>query len=478
MANTTINDPTLGPLNWVVHDGAWVAAVPVDYFRGSGANLPDIGSGDDEEDEQEDLPVPSGDPEAELFKKASTATGFYDLLAQTDEFKKMMGEVSPTEREQFGQIFEGARNMIRSIEEDTLDPDALFKEGKFKLAFGAAKPKAKPTPAQRAAWEKLTRDSDIFDRMLARVLAVYREQRPVRRKWWEAMYGGDDPVLAQSLPDVKSTAGLRKLIRPIEFRVHPAPNAKTPPAIGIHFDCTWDRAEFGVLLRDGEVVAMGEEDVALQPSAAPEGETIDHPDFGRLRGGRGDWAGVFRFEPMRDFYNIAEQSHQYPDHVRQNLPRNVPPWNFIASEFALAVHGKGAAPPKAAAEAFRAFTADPRRTADVVLGGILDWYRENFEILRQGLSKKVAARLIPRAKSTDDLRHLITFQGLSVFAPGGGKESVVFGLTFDCSWDPEHGLGVRWRDGKVEAVGQADAAHGDAPGGEWEVGELPSWVPQ
>src|SRR5688500_10199428 len=158
--------------------------------------------------------------------------------------------------------------------------------------------------------------------MLARVLAVYREQRPVRRKWWEAMYGADDPILAQSLPDVKSAAALRKLIRPMEFRVHPAPNAKTPPAIGIHFDCTWDRAEFGVLLRDGEVVAMGGEDAALQPPAAPEGKTIDHPDFGRLRStGRGEWAGVFRFEPLRDFYNIAEQSHQYPDHVRQNLPR-------------------------------------------------------------------------------------------------------------------------------------------------------------
>src|SRR5687768_18546780 len=107
MAETTINDPTLGPLNWVIHDHAWVATVPVDYFRGSGANLPDLGSGDDEEDEAEDAPAPGGDPEAELFKKASTATGFYDLLAQTDEFKKMMGEVSPTEREQFGQIFAG-----------------------------------------------------------------------------------------------------------------------------------------------------------------------------------------------------------------------------------------------------------------------------------------------------------------------------------------------------------------------------------
>ena len=54
MARQTIDDATFGQLTWDLLDGGWTGAVAVDYFRDFGADLPEVETGDDEDDAEVD----------------------------------------------------------------------------------------------------------------------------------------------------------------------------------------------------------------------------------------------------------------------------------------------------------------------------------------------------------------------------------------------------------------------------------------
>jgi hypothetical protein len=450
MARATIDDATFGQLTWDLLDGGWTGAVAVDYFRDFGADLPEIESQDAEEDAEVD----------ELMKDIP---GLADMMKLFTSFAaEQIDELPEVERAAARKMMQGMQQMTQEVadmdeEGDRFDPDKLFAEGKFKITILAPKKQQPPTPQQREAWQNLIdRGDEIFDRVMQRALDEYRNQRPTRLHWWEVTYG-DSPAAA--LPDAKTTKALKKVIRPIEFRLH------RTGEVGIHFDTTYARAEgFGVLLRDGEIVHIGDKDMALD-APKPPGKTIDHPVFGRLEHAHPYpwWEGSMRFEPLRAFRNVVEDRHSFDTFPEWGQVRNAPSWDFLNGDFSLSVTDeKQTGPTDAQVAAYQAFMAEPERTTKVLLEGILKGYRKLIASWREDLDDdEETDRTMPRLKSPDGLRELITFQGITVYPEEksrGKVKPVAIGLSFDCSWDEEHGLGVRWRDGKVEAVGGADEA--------------------
>ncbi len=89
-----------------------------------------------------------------------------------------------------------------------------------------------------------------------------------------------------------------------------------------------------------------------------------------------------------------------------------------------------------------------------ILQSIFDYYKEKRKELGYDVSLNVDYPLI---KTIEQLIEHITLVGISVpydFL----REGRDIGLSFDCSWDEENGLGVRLINEKVEEVGYQDVA--------------------
>jgi hypothetical protein len=75
-----------------------------------------------------------------------------------------------------------------------------------------------PAAPQRRAWEMFLKGGDkLWAKMMARILAEYRRQRPVRVKWQKAAFG--EQGLEQCLPKLSTPAAMKHLIVPVEIRL-------------------------------------------------------------------------------------------------------------------------------------------------------------------------------------------------------------------------------------------------------------------
>lgn len=443
-----VNDPVFGKLLWDASEYAWAAGVEVDYFRDFGSKLPSLA---DEDDDAAGATEDGGgvDDDDPVQKALSTGTGFLDLFMQTDEMKRELAQAPAEQRAMFEQMFGNARRIVEAAENPPVDWRKLKREGKHLLYVvppGSQKP---PTEAQRKVWAALRKDGvPVFDAVMKRALETYRRQRPVRVRWWKAY---DDRNLPKHLPDVKTTAALAKVVRPMEFRVFPGGD------VGIEFDGAWDRADgFGVILRGRDIVSFGPTKVVSEYRGGDDraGRRIDHPVFGPLRLHVSDeWVGVARSEPFRDFYEIAplRQRRQAERSRHGGIPPGAdlmpwtPSWEFVEGEFELAVMTDDRGEPsRAQADAFLAFKADERTVAEQVLAAAFPYYRKYYA------EDDDDAKAI---KSPADLRERLTLHSVSVHPPRGRNAAAVV-LNFGCAFDEEHGMSVLWRGGKVEQVEQ------------------------
>ncbi len=64
--------------------------------------------------------------------------------------------------------------------------------------------------------------------------------------------------------------------------------------------------------------------------------------------------------------------------------------------------------------------------------------------------------LAPYITSAEELEPLLSFPKLLVYP--FRKENITLGLTFECSWDVEHGTGLMFRNVEVIQVGSAELA--------------------
>ena len=332
---------------------------------------------------------------------------------------------------------------------DDYDPQKLFHKGAFRLVVrpGDGQPQTPPSHEQRAAWRTFFDNrARIVGELLDRARAAYVRQRPARLYWWTEMYGGDDPLLPEALPDIQTVGELRKLVRPHRFVVWESRQSHPPPLwIAIQFDAAWDRGSgFAALVRGDQLVKFGSHELA--ESLPPAHPKSDATPFERA---------LVHFEPFARLRCVVDERERYARYRRDPAFRPAPSWDFIEGNFELEADSPDGQIAAQQVEAFNAFMRDPQHTADVVLDAILGYYRQVLDNYHRGYEDpEEADRLMPPIDSRDGLRDLITFQTMRISTPDDGRgEPPFIGLGFACSWDEEHGLYVRWRDGAVEEVG-------------------------
>lgn len=105
-------------------------------------------------------------------------------------------------------------------------------------------------------------------------------------------------------------------------------------------------------------------------------------------------------------------------------------------------------------EAYKMLRAKWPDIQEMLLEKILDYYKSRREELGYDIERSEKYPEILTAKQL--LRH-ITFVGIKIpYAEIYGGRSI--GLSFDCTWDSENGLGLRLSDENVIKVGFQDIA--------------------
>lgn len=99
-----------------------------------------------------------------------------------------------------------------------------------------------------------------------------------------------------------------------------------------------------------------------------------------------------------------------------------------------------------------------------VRSAIYESYKQSYPAYKEGMSLGAALyggaeeieELLPAITSGQELDDLAQFGTIYVHPPVDG--TVQIGMDFIVPWDEEHGMGLRLKDGKVEAVGSGHEA--------------------
>jgi hypothetical protein len=485
MPETTVNDPAFGQLTWDgFQHGGWAGSFADAEYLSWGAAiaaaLPDDEEAGDEEDDVAD------DEGAEGDAAAASKTGAQDLLSQ-------MLSVAGAGREMYDaslKMIQAAQDFARRADayDGALDAEPLRKAGRLKVVVRNPR-ELPPTAAQQAAWRAF-RDggATLAEQIAAALLAAYQRQRPERVRWWKIVYN-DSPDRA--LPDVATPQAMRAIVRPKEVRVSGGGADGGPATVAVVLEAFWCHEDVQVVVRDGRVVGVDRLVESDGISTEPPPEEFNSSVFGRLRRGgvMGGWTGVFHSDALRGYDDASQTRHRFrqdPTRYDASPWRPGPTWDVITGDYVLSVSTEEDQRPTPEQEAaFARFNQDPAATARQVLSAILEWYRDirpNWVEQMNGNPDSIDA-VMPDVRSPEELLEIIQLQSVTVlpapdpaetagpieytlpFGPDAGKKlsrpakkpGVAIVLSFH--WEDEHGLGVRWRDGAVEAVGDWESAY-------------------
>ena len=105
-------------------------------------------------------------------------------------------------------------------------------------------------------------------------------------------------------------------------------------------------------------------------------------------------------------------------------------------------------------EAYQALINKWNEIQETFLEPILEYYKQKRKELGYDMELN---KNYPEIKSTKELLNYITLVGIKVpYADIYGGRSI--GISFDCSWDEENGLGLRLNNEEVIDVGYQDIA--------------------
>lgn len=105
-------------------------------------------------------------------------------------------------------------------------------------------------------------------------------------------------------------------------------------------------------------------------------------------------------------------------------------------------------------ESYQALINKWNEIQETFLEPILEYYKQKRKELGYDIQLN---KNYPEIKSTKELLNYITLVGIKVpYADIYGGRSI--GITFDCSWDEENGLGLRLNNEEVIDVGYQDIA--------------------
>ncbi|SCA99199.1 Uncharacterized protein BWINRA5_02603 [Bacillus mycoides] len=131
--------------------------------------------------------------------------------------------------------------------------------------------------------------------------------------------------------------------------------------------------------------------------------------------------------------------------------------NFLGNEVEIALIVKGDEDGKFDEEQYVAYTSlmqNWEQLQQSFLQSILDYYKQE----RQELGYDIEVNEnYPLVETTNEILEMISLDGIVVPYAGifDGRD---IGITFNCTWDTENGLGIRLLNEKVTEVGYQDVA--------------------
>ncbi|WP_242141997.1 MULTISPECIES: DUF2004 domain-containing protein [unclassified Bacillus cereus group] len=131
--------------------------------------------------------------------------------------------------------------------------------------------------------------------------------------------------------------------------------------------------------------------------------------------------------------------------------------NFLGNEVEIALIVKGDEDGKFDEEQYVAYTSFMQNWEQLqqsFLQSILDYYKQE----RQELGYDIEVNEnYPLVETTNEILEMISLDGIVVPYAGifDGRD---IGITFNCTWDTENGLGIRLLNEKVTEVGYQDVA--------------------
>jgi len=151
---------------------------------------------------------------------------------------------------------------------------------------------------------------------------------------------------------------------------------------------------------------------------------INNTVFGELEFNDYDWVGYINIDFFRNKGNVAlivrgEDDGQFEDEQYQAFDRLIENWKLLQQS---------------------------------ILKSILDYYQQKRHELGYDIETNENYPLI---ETTDQILEKVTLVG--IFVPDNDlNEFLDIGLTFDCTWDKENGLGLCLIEGEVTEVGYQD----------------------
>jgi hypothetical protein len=466
LKETATDDPVFGRLVWdgFQHAG-WAGSFADPHYTGWGGAILAL-IPDQEKDKAGVEDQASNDFLSTMLTVAETAAG--QITDNKKQVRKMVA---------------GLRDSIEQHKayDGSLDPAPLRKAGRLKVVVPNGRD-VKPTEQQRDAWRAFCDGgAKLADEVASALLKVYQQQRPERLRWLAAV---DKDAPDKLLPIVNDLRGMRAIVLPWVFGVPTRADGET--SVVVVFEALWSNEKIYVSVRDGRVIGVGpfteELGSVWRRFIRERPEEVESQVFGRLQRGKllGGWNGVFHSDHLCGFDDASKMRQRYKTAkpLRAMAWRPMPPWEVITGDYGLSVSAPEDGRPSPEQEAaFGAFNADPATTARQILSAIFNWYRETgYEWIEEA----------PSAKSPEGLLEIIQLQSVDVMGYFPGREAtgpremtMTFGpkagkkiklpplpavppgvaIIVNFHWDNEHGVGVRWRNGEIEAVGIWDAVH-------------------
>jgi hypothetical protein len=107
-------------------------------------------------------------------------------------------------------------------------------------------------------------------------------------------------------------------------------------------------------------------------------------------------------------------------------------------------------------KAFDDFKQHQETYKSLALEALLKYYQETIQPLWKDNNYFGGPELTPLVQNPEALENLLSYPSLFLHGSRDGLSSL--GLSFECTWDVEHGTGVLLREKKVIDAGQGDVA--------------------
>ena len=128
-------------------------------------------------------------------------------------------------------------------------------------------------------------------------------------------------------------------------------------------------------------------------------------------------------------------------------------WDVFDSVAKLSLYGEEDSPESWQRDVFDDFFKNQGNLKPKIYDAIFEYYQSVAPEYRDRVGKNYS-KYVPYIKSIDELKTLL--EPDSVFISDLAPDRKEVGVLFECSWEPEHGLGVKIINGEIVEVGYQD----------------------